>query len=140
MFTPPLPLSAPAGGHCSRAAMAAPLVCRSSLPQRLAVRQDTALRGLDRRLRMGEEAASGVSSRQGLRTVRGGREPGVLVNIANLKQYGMPYAGTGEKRALATAPGYLDPPQGRVAFLAACDHLQVPGGQAVDQRLCRAWG
>ena len=61
-------------------------------------------------------------------------ETGVLVNIANLKAHGMPYAGTGENLALATAPGYLDTPKGRVALIAACDHLQVPGGKAVDQR------
>lgn len=61
-------------------------------------------------------------------------EKGVLVNIANLKQYGMPFAGTGENLALATAPGYRDTPKGRVALLAACDHVQVPGAQAVEQR------
>ncbi len=61
-------------------------------------------------------------------------ERGVLVNIENLKKHGMPYAGTGENLALATAPGYLDTPKGRVALMAACDHLQVPGGKAVDQR------
>jgi poly-gamma-glutamate capsule biosynthesis protein CapA/YwtB (metallophosphatase superfamily) len=61
-------------------------------------------------------------------------ETGVMVNIANLKTHGMPYAGTGENLALATAPAYLDTPKGRVALLAACDHLQVPGGKAVDQR------
>jgi poly-gamma-glutamate synthesis protein (capsule biosynthesis protein) len=61
-------------------------------------------------------------------------EKGVMVHIDNLKKYGMPYAGTGENLALATSPGYLDTPKGRVALMAACDHLQVPGGKAVDQR------
>lgn len=61
-------------------------------------------------------------------------ETGVLVNIENLDDYEMPHAGTGANLALARAPAYLDTPGGRVALLAACDHLQVPGGEAVDQR------
>lgn len=61
-------------------------------------------------------------------------ETGVVVNIDNMKRYGMPYAGTGKNLALATAPGYVDTPKGRVALIAACDHIQVPGGQAVEQR------
>jgi len=61
-------------------------------------------------------------------------ETGVMVNIENLDDYGMPHAGTGANLALARAPAYLDTPKGRVALLAACDHLQVPGGEAVNQR------
>jgi len=61
-------------------------------------------------------------------------ETGVTVNIANLKKHGMVYAGTGENLALARAPGYLDTPKERVALLAACDTLRVPGGKGVDQR------
>jgi hypothetical protein len=40
-------------------AMAAPLVGSSSLPQRLAGRQDTALRGLDMQIRMGADTSLG---------------------------------------------------------------------------------
>jgi poly-gamma-glutamate synthesis protein (capsule biosynthesis protein) len=61
-------------------------------------------------------------------------ETGVLVNIKNMDSYGMPHAGTGANLALARAPAYVDTPKGRVALLAACDHLQVPGGEAVHQR------
>jgi NAD(P)-dependent dehydrogenase (short-subunit alcohol dehydrogenase family) len=43
--------------------MTAPLVC-SSLPQRLAVRQDTALRGLDRQIRMGAGMPHGLPERR----------------------------------------------------------------------------
>jgi poly-gamma-glutamate synthesis protein (capsule biosynthesis protein) len=61
-------------------------------------------------------------------------ETGVLVNIANFEAYGLPHAGTGANLALARAPAYVDTAKGRVALLAACDHLQVPGGEAVNQR------
>jgi poly-gamma-glutamate capsule biosynthesis protein CapA/YwtB (metallophosphatase superfamily) len=61
-------------------------------------------------------------------------ETGVLVNLEHFKEHELPCAGTGENLALATSPAYLDTAKGRVALIAACDHLQVPGGKAVDQR------
>ena len=61
-------------------------------------------------------------------------EQGVMINIDNLDRYDMPHAGTGPTLTLARAPAYVDTPNGRVALLAACDHMQVPGGRAVDSR------
>ena len=45
----------PAGGRCSRVALAAPPARRDGLPQWPAARCGTAMRSLDRRLRMGED-------------------------------------------------------------------------------------
>jgi poly-gamma-glutamate synthesis protein (capsule biosynthesis protein) len=61
-------------------------------------------------------------------------EAGVLANIANFRAHRLPFAGTGANLALASAPNYVDTPKGRVALIAACDHMQAPGGMAVTQR------
>ena len=44
-------------------------------------------------------------------------EVGVLANIRNLKERGMPFAGTGSTLTEAAAPVYLDTPKGSVALI-----------------------
>jgi hypothetical protein len=73
LFTPPLPPPACASGHCWHAALAAPPAHCGDLPPPRTARRGTAMRRLDRRLRMGDGSASGVSSCQGLGTARMGR-------------------------------------------------------------------
>ena len=61
-------------------------------------------------------------------------DTGVLVNKANLDRHGLVNAGTGRNSTLARAPAYLDTTGGRVALLAATDHVNVPAGRAGDDR------
>src|SRR5688572_17091374 len=69
IFAPPPP-PASAGSRCSRAALAAPPARGGSTPQQRTARRGAAERSLDRRRKMGEGRASGVSGRQGLGTAR----------------------------------------------------------------------
>ena len=45
-------------------------------------------------------------------------ENGVLTNVRNLDQHGMPHAGTGRDLTEARSPTYLDTPRGRVALIS----------------------
>ena len=60
-------------------------------------------------------------------------QEGVLTNIANLNQAGMVHAGSGSNHAEATAPAYLETPEGRVAIVAATSSGEV-GIRAGEQR------
>ncbi|MBI2756547.1 MAG: CapA family protein [Chloroflexi bacterium] len=62
-------------------------------------------------------------------------DAGVLANIRHLDEYGLAHAGTGATLSLAQSPAYLDTPKGRVALVAATDHLNGGTyGRAVDPR------
>jgi poly-gamma-glutamate capsule biosynthesis protein CapA/YwtB (metallophosphatase superfamily) len=61
-------------------------------------------------------------------------ETGVLVNKAHITRAGMANAGSGANLTLARSPAYFDSPGGRVALIAATDHVNVPDGRAVDPR------
>ena len=45
-------------------------------------------------------------------------ENGILTNIRNLDEYGMPHAGTGRNLSEARSPAYLDTPKGRIALIS----------------------
>ncbi len=60
-------------------------------------------------------------------------ENGVLTNMRNLDEHGMPHSGTGGHLAEATAPVYMDTPKGRVALIAATSS-GPPGERAGEQR------
>src|ERR1700752_485840 len=60
-------------------------------------------------------------------------EGGVLANIHHLDEAGLAHAGTGKNLAEATAPGYLDTPNGRVALIALTAAFR-PWNQAGEQR------
>lgn len=60
-------------------------------------------------------------------------EGGVLTNIANLRKFNMPFAGTGRHLAEARGPVYIETPKGRVALLSATTS-GPPGGRAGEQR------
>ena len=60
-------------------------------------------------------------------------ENGVLTNIRNLRQYGMPFAGTGEHLAAARGATYIDTAKGRVALLSMTTS-GPPGVRAGEQR------
>lgn len=53
-------------------------------------------------------------------------ETGVLANIANLKRYGLPFAGTGATLTEAVAPAYVDTAKGSVALVAVT--ITMPPG------------
>jgi poly-gamma-glutamate synthesis protein (capsule biosynthesis protein) len=53
-------------------------------------------------------------------------ESGVLANIAHLRRYGMPFAGTGATLSEAVTPTYLDTAKGSVALLAVT--ITMPPG------------
>jgi poly-gamma-glutamate synthesis protein (capsule biosynthesis protein) len=62
-------------------------------------------------------------------------DAGVLANIQYLAQYGLAHAGSGATLTLAQSPAYVDTPNGRVALIAATDHLNGGTyGRAVDPR------
>lgn len=62
-------------------------------------------------------------------------DAGVLANIRYLDQYGLAHAGTGATLTLARGPGFVDTAGGRVALIAATDHLNGGTyGRAVDPR------
>ena len=46
---------------------------------------------------------------------------GLLTNIKNLEEAGLPFAGSGRNMTEARAPVYVDTPKGRVALIAAAD-------------------
>ena len=59
---------------------------------------------------------------------------GVMVNLANLRRAGLVSAGTGKNLSMARSPAYFDSVGGRVALVAATDHINVPGGRAGEAR------
>ena len=60
-------------------------------------------------------------------------ENGVLTNIRNLDEAGLPHAGTGENYAEAVEPAYLDTPKGRVALISATSSARA-NSRAGEQR------
>ena len=61
-------------------------------------------------------------------------ETGVLANIANLRRYGMPFAGTGATLTEAVAPAYLDTRKGSVALVAVTITMPPGGHRAGEPR------
>lgn len=61
-------------------------------------------------------------------------ETGVIANLANLDQYGMPHAGTGQTLSEAVAPAYLDTPKGSVALIAVTLTMPPAEHRAGDPR------
>ncbi len=76
IFASPLPPSAPAGGRCSRAAIAVPPARGGRTPQAIAARRGAAMRGLDMRLRMRDAEGSGVFPVRGPRSGSSGKAGG----------------------------------------------------------------
>jgi poly-gamma-glutamate capsule biosynthesis protein CapA/YwtB (metallophosphatase superfamily) len=62
-------------------------------------------------------------------------EEGLLLQNRYLDAAGIVHAGTGENLRQASAPSYLDKPNGRVALIAATSHLPSNQNRAANQRV-----
>lgn len=62
-------------------------------------------------------------------------EEGLLLQNRYLDAAGVVHAGTGENLRQASAPSYLDTPNGRVALIAATSHLPSNQNRAANQRV-----
>ena len=61
-------------------------------------------------------------------------EEGILINLRNLREHGMPAAGTGRNLSEAVAPTYLDTPKGSVALMGITLTMPPQDHRAGDPR------
>ncbi|HVO93188.1 MAG TPA: CapA family protein [Terriglobales bacterium] len=62
-------------------------------------------------------------------------EEGLLAQNRHLDAVGIAHTGTGENQRQASAPAYLDTPNGRMALVAATAHLPSEQNRAANQRV-----